>query len=163
MCEHAINSDLSGKFSVCSISRYTLCPKGLVFDKTSGTYSIKCWLSDGSEYFYLYRISYAWYSFIGFTVTILVGLIVSAIYRCNSVFLSATFLEANLADVPSPIYMGVHGFWPRLRSTHGFNINFIICFIGTWWCTPYTQIYQLDLQFTKLLLKIVKEIKYLMT
>jgi len=36
---------------------------------------------DGSEYFYLYRISYAWYSFIGFTVTILVGLIVSAIYR----------------------------------------------------------------------------------
>ena len=33
------------------------------------------------EYFYLYRISYAWYSFIGFCMTVVVGLLVSAIYR----------------------------------------------------------------------------------
>ena len=32
------------------------------------------------EYFYLYRISYAWYSFIGFVTTFTVGILVSCVY-----------------------------------------------------------------------------------
>ena len=37
--------------------------------------------TNDDHYFYLYRISYTWYAFIGFAITIIVGTITSLVFR----------------------------------------------------------------------------------
>ena len=52
-------------------------------------------LNPETEYFYLYRISYAWYSMIGFLITVGVGLLVSVLYSKISGF-EPELVEDNL-------------------------------------------------------------------
>jgi hypothetical protein len=52
----------------------------VLFDQLQSSTTLPDMVESEPEYFYLYRISYAWYSFIGFMTTFIVGSLVSLVY-----------------------------------------------------------------------------------
>ena len=72
-----MNQSETSMLSIIDQSEPSIVPNMVDQLQTSTTASL---LEKDPEYFYLYRISYAWYSFIGFVTTFTVGILVSCVY-----------------------------------------------------------------------------------